>query len=100
MQLPNVGNVALNALTYPVTTSFALGILRAMKSLLTSDRRDTSHGTQIGYLLAMVNGGVNFHVGTVVVNIMSEAENYICLHAGLPTGALAQYRTARPTPVP
>ena len=62
MQLGNVGNIALNALTYPVTTSVAEGTFHAMKGLLMCDRRFMSHDTQIGYLLAMVNGDVNMRI--------------------------------------
>ena len=39
MQLVNKGNVALDALMYPVTASIAEGIFCAKKGLLTSDCR-------------------------------------------------------------
>ena len=46
----------------PVTTTVAEGSFRIMKGLLTADRRGMSHDTQIGYLLAMVNGDVNHRI--------------------------------------
>jgi hypothetical protein len=39
MGLANLGRVALNALTFPVTTTDAKGSLRIMKGFLTPDRR-------------------------------------------------------------
>ena len=57
--LANLGRVALNALTFPVTTTVAEGSFRIMKGLLTLDRRLMSHDSQIGFLLAMINGDGN-----------------------------------------
>ena len=54
-----LGCVALNALTFPVTTTGAEGPFRIMKGLLTPDWRFMSHDSQIGYLLAMINGDLN-----------------------------------------
>ena len=59
MGLANLDRVALNALTFPVTTTVAEGSFRIMKGPLTPDRRFMSHDSQIGYLLAMINGDVN-----------------------------------------
>ena len=43
MGLANLGRVALNALTFPVTTTVAEGSFRILKGLLTPDRRFMSH---------------------------------------------------------
>ena len=59
MGLANLGRVALNALTFPVTTTVAEGSFRIVKGLLTPDRRLMSHDPQIGYLLVMISGDVN-----------------------------------------
>ena len=59
MGLATLGHAALNALTFPVTMTVAEGSFRIMKGLLTPDRRFMSHDSQIGYLLAMMNGDVN-----------------------------------------
>ena len=59
MSLRNRADKALNALTFQVTTSVAAGSFRAIKRLLTDDRRSMNTNTQIGYVLTMVNGNVN-----------------------------------------
>ena len=59
MGLAKLGRVALNALTFPMTTTVAEGSFGILKGLLTPDRRFMSHDSQIGYLLAMINGDVN-----------------------------------------
>ena len=61
MGLATLGHVAVNALTYPVTTTVAEGSFRIMKGLLTPDQRFLSHDSQIGYLLTTINGDVNKH---------------------------------------
>jgi hypothetical protein len=62
MGMPDLADRAITALTLPVTTTVAEGSFRIMKGLLTADRRGMSHDTQIGYLLAMVNGDVNHRI--------------------------------------
>ena len=54
-----LGYKALNALTFQVPNSVAEGSFRTMKGLLTFDCCNMDPNTQNGYLLAMVNGGVN-----------------------------------------
>ena len=71
MQLGKVGNVALNALAYPMTTSVAEGTFCAMKGLLMCDRCFMSHDRQIGYLLAMVNGDVNMRIPSWALSLQS-----------------------------
>ena len=62
MGMPDLADRAITALTLPVTTTVAEGSFRIMKGLLTADHRGMSHDTQIGYLLAMVNGDVNHRI--------------------------------------
>ena len=58
MGLAILRHVALNALTYPVNTAVAEGSFCIMKGLLTPDPCFMSHDSQIGYLLALINGDV------------------------------------------
>ena len=58
MVVATLGNVTLNALTYPPITAVAEGSFHIMKDLLTPDWCLMSHDSQIGYLLAMINGDV------------------------------------------
>ena len=46
MGLANLGRVALNALTFLVTTTVAEGSFRIMKGPLTPDQRFMSHDSQ------------------------------------------------------
>ena len=62
MVMPDLADRAITALTLPVTTAVAEGSFHILKGLLTADRRGMSHDTQIGYLLAMVNGDVNHRI--------------------------------------
>ena len=60
MVMPDLADCSNTALTLPVPSTVVQGSFRIiMKGLLTADRRSMSHGTQIGYLLAMANGYVN-----------------------------------------
>ena len=45
-----------------MTMAVAEGSLRVMKGLLTPDRHFMSHDSQIGCLLAIINGDVNKHI--------------------------------------
>ena len=63
MGIPDWANRAITALILlPVTTTVAEGSFCVMKGLLIADRRGMSHDTQMGYLLATVNGDVNHHI--------------------------------------
>ena len=60
--LQQVQPLLLPHVLYQSTTTVAEGSFRIMKGLLTADCRGMAHDTQIGYLLAMVNGDVNHRV--------------------------------------
>ena len=96
MQPNGVGNPGACSFEcpHPVTMSVAEGSFRIMKGLLTPDRSFMSHDSQLGYLLAMINGDVNKRVPswalwTIFVgnNLSSFTFVLHCLHVSLPKGA-------------